>query len=92
MGLNPTGLQFNVSEHKTPAPSVHFRTQPWHMAYMAALFESDRGKIADRIREAEQLILKRERELFSGSAEPTEQRHLNNALHAMHALRACLDL
>ena len=93
MGLNPTGIQFNSGVEKSPVPSgVMFRSQPWHIAYMAALFESDRSKISDRIKEAEQLILKRVRELFTGSADPTEQRHLGRALHALHALRACLNL
>lgn len=93
MGLNPTGVQFSIGGQKSPTPpTAFFRSQPWHIAYMAALFEADRSRIGNRIKEAEQLILKRERELFSGSADSVEQRHLNSALHALHALRACLDL
>jgi hypothetical protein len=57
---------------------------------MAALFEADRGRMADRIRTAEQLILSRERELLAARAELPEQRVLNNALHALRALHACL--
>lgn len=57
---------------------------------MAALFEVDRGQIEERIRTAEQLILSRERELLAARAELPEQRALNNALHALRALRACL--
>jgi hypothetical protein len=41
---------------------------------MAALFEADRGRMADRIRTAEQLILSRERELLAARAELPEQR------------------
>jgi hypothetical protein len=59
---------------------------------MAALFEADRSRIGERIRNAEQLIVARERELFSKPVEFAELRALNNALHALHALRACLGL
>lgn len=57
---------------------------------MAALFEVDRGQIEERIRTAEQLILSRERELLAARPELPEQRVLNNALHALQALHACL--
>jgi hypothetical protein len=59
---------------------------------MAALFEADRSRIGERIRSAERLIVSRERELFSEPVDLAERRALNNALHALHALRACLGL
>jgi len=78
------------SQPKTESPGVLYRSQPWYEAYMAALFEADRGQMAERIRTAEQLILSRERELLAARAELPEQNALNNALHALRALQACL--
>jgi len=66
------------------------RAQPWYGAYMAALFESDRAQIEDRIRVAEQLIHRRESELFPSFNALGERRALNNALHALQALDGCL--
>jgi len=59
---------------------------------MAALFESNRKQIRERITYAEQLILVRERELLVQSNDLTEQRALNDALHALHALASCLSV
>ena len=78
------------SQPKTELPGALYRSQPWYEAYMAALFEADRGRMAERIRAAEQLILSRERELLAARAELPEQHVLNNALHALRALQACL--
>jgi len=78
------------SQRKTESPGVLYRLQPWYEAYMAALFEADRRQMAERIRTAEQLILSRERELLAARAELPEQNALNNALHALRALQACL--
>ena len=67
-----------------------YRSQPWYDAYMAALFESDRVQIEQKIRSAEQLILFRERELLGERDDLSEHRALNNALHALHALHMCM--
>lgn len=67
-----------------------YRTQPWYGAYMAALFEADRNKVEERIRQAEQLIVYRERDLFKALSNTDERRALNNALHALRALWGCL--
>ena len=91
MGLSGTKLQlspdFRASQLRLE-PS--YRSQPWYRAYMDALFEADRSKVRDRIRRAEQLMLRREQELFSRSPDIDEQRALNNALHALHAFSACM--
>ena len=71
-------------------PSLQYKSQPWYIAYMGALFESDHAEIGERIRYAEHLIVRRERELFNRLAEPAEQHALNNALHALRALSLCL--
>ena len=74
----------------TEGPQNMYRAQPWYGAYMAALFEADRSRIEERIRNAEQLIVHRERELFQAFSNPDERRALNNALHALEALWGCL--
>jgi hypothetical protein len=59
---------------------------------MAALFEADRSQMNVRVKEAERLILLRERELLADRCILAERSALNNALHALHALRSCLGL
>ncbi len=76
----------------SPSPAVSYRLQPWYVAYMDALFETDRTRIGERIKRAERLIVFRERELFSSRAGLPEQRALANALHALRALRNCFGI
>lgn len=90
MGLNVMGVQSDVRPEHTCASGPLHRLQPWYEAYMAALFESDRTRIADRIRQAESLILSRARELRNGQPDIAEQRALDNALHALRALTICM--
>jgi hypothetical protein len=78
--------------HNGGAATGSHQSQPWHTEYLAALFETNRSLIATRIQKAEHLIITRERELYSLQGDLAEQRALNNALHALHALRACLGL
>lgn len=78
-----------VALKRETAQNPH-HTQPWYDAYMAALFESDREQIGERIKVAEQMIHRREREIFPSFNAGGEQRALNNALHALQALDGCL--
>jgi hypothetical protein len=80
------------SHHHEVLPGPAHRSQSWYNAYMAALFESDRTGMAERIRSAEQLIVNRERELFTGSGNRAERDALAHALQALQALRSCLRL
>ena len=64
----------------------------WREKYLEAIWETDRLRLALRIRVAEQFILSRERELFADSRSSSEKSALNNALHALHALRSCFGL
>lgn len=73
-------------------PEFLHRAQRWYRAYMAALFEPDRAHVAERIRLAEQLIVSRERELFTSVCNKEERRALNNAMHALRALGGCLKV
>jgi hypothetical protein len=63
---------------------------PWHVLYHAALFETDRSKLPQRIAEAERAILARIKELFFVSYDHIEEdQTLDDALYALRALRNC---
>lgn len=67
-----------------PAPA-------WHALYQAALFETDRNKISERIDLAEKAILERVHELFVTNRDHIdEDLVLDDALYALHALRNCV--
>jgi hypothetical protein len=64
----------------------------WHVLYHAALFESDRSKVPQRIDEAERAILSRMRELFVCTSDHIEEDVvLDDALYALRALRSCVQ-
>ena len=58
----------------------------WKALYRAAICESDKSAFR-RIVEAEKAILARERELFYSGGTLQEKEALEDALHALHALR-----
>jgi DNA-binding PadR family transcriptional regulator len=68
------------------------RTQPhWHVLYQAALFETEREKVPQRITEAERAILNRVKELFVVTDDHIEEDLvLEDALYGLRALRSCL--
>jgi len=73
------------SSHQALLPS-HLA---WHSLYQAALFETDRTKIPDRIAEAEKAILERVKELFVVKTDHIEEDQvLDDALYALRALRS----
>ncbi len=92
MSLNHAGAHVTTLQRKPETNEIPHRRQPWYAAYMAALFESERMQLRERIRCAEQLMLARERELSSQSSDSTEQRALENGLHALRTLWSCLNL
>lgn len=64
---------------------------PWQVLYQAALFETNRQKIAERIAEAENAILERVQQLFQVEADHIEEDIvLDDALYALRALRNCV--
>lgn len=70
-----------------PTPAVH---PSWHTLYQAALFETDRGIIFQRIDAAEKAILARVKELFAADNDHIEEDVLlDDALYALRALRNC---
>jgi hypothetical protein len=63
----------------------------WHELYQAALFETDRDKIPQKIDVAESAILSRMKELFAVSTDHIEEDVvLDDALYAIRALRNCV--
>jgi hypothetical protein len=63
----------------------------WRELYCAALFETDKSRIPNRIVDAEKAIVARARELFSAGADTIEEdQALDDALYALRALQNCL--
>ena len=78
----------SIATSLTP-PSAPSRS--WHVLYHAALFESDRNRVPQRIAEAEKAILSRMRELFAAESDHIEEDVvLDDALYALRALRNCV--
>jgi hypothetical protein len=77
-----------MKEHSAHSPSPALA---WHVLYHAALFETDRSKLPQRIAEAEKAILARVKELFIVNSDHIEEDQiLDDALYALHALRNCV--
>lgn len=73
---------------QTPQMLLH----GWRELYSAALFETDKNRIPNRIAEAEKAIVARARELFSAGADTIEEdQALDDALYALRALQNCLQ-
>ena len=73
-----------------PSPSKSENTN-WRDLYRAALLELDPTKLAQRVAEAEGVIIPRARELFlEGDSNCGESEELNDALHALRALGSTL--
>jgi class 3 adenylate cyclase len=64
----------------------------WKALYVAALFENDKPRVAQRIAEAQAAILSRRRELTISAADVRERHALDNALFSLAALRTCLSI
>lgn len=77
------------SAHSSPGSSSSALS--WHALYQAALFETDREMIPQRIAQAEQAILDRVKELFVVNTDHIEEDQvLEDALYALRALRNCV--
>jgi hypothetical protein len=70
---------------------AQFPSSTWRELYKAALFETDRNQIPNRIDEAERAIISRARELFGSTTDTIEEdQALDDALYALRALQHCL--
>jgi hypothetical protein len=59
----------------------------WRELYLAALFEADRDKLAERIAEAKNALVVRARELFQRAEDHIEEEQaMDDAMYALHAL------
>jgi hypothetical protein len=70
------------------------RTIPkkWRELYTAALFETEKERIPERIADAEKAIMIRARELFAAGTDTIEEdQALDDALYALRALQSCLN-
>jgi hypothetical protein len=76
--------------NRAPSPDQLYTS--WKDLYVAALFESDKPKIAERIAEAQGAILARKRNLTISVADVRERHALDNALFSLEALRTCLSI
>jgi hypothetical protein len=71
--------------------SISSHRLAWHDLYHAALFETDRDKVPQRIAEAEKAVLSRMKELFAATNDHIEEDLiLDDALYALRALRSCV--
>ncbi len=93
MGLNSVTprCDSDLKGHQSTRETA-YRTQPWYEAYMAALFESNRMEIVERIKRAELLMVHRERVLLDHREEVAERSALNMAFDALRALEYCLKM
>ena len=62
----------------------------WRELYLRAIFEDDRSRLPSRIREAEEALNLRRRQLFTMSGSKAEEREaIDHALHQLRALSYC---
>jgi hypothetical protein len=68
------------------------KSKGWRGLYTAALFETNRSMIPDRIAEAQDAIVTRARELFSECNDTIEEEQaLDDAMYALRALQSGID-
>ena len=63
----------------------------WKALYRAAILETDRNVIQEKLSEAESAVLARGRELFYGNGTCEEKDELQDALYALRAFRNSLE-
>jgi hypothetical protein len=59
----------------------------WKILYRAAILESDRRVLLQRVSEAEEAVRARGREIFYSDGTADEEEALEDALYALHAFR-----
>lgn len=59
----------------------------WKTLYRAAILETDKSVIPQRVLQAEEAVLARAREIFYGQGTPEEKEALEEALCALRAFR-----
>ena len=75
-------------DHTDHARSARYVKQDWEKLYRAAILESDRSKLLQRIKDAEAAILERSRSLSKRPRNKgKEQNAITRALHILSLLR-----
>ena len=59
----------------------------WRVLYKAAILETNKRVLSQRVSEAEAAAIARRREIFYADGTPEEKEALEDALYALHALR-----
>ena len=59
----------------------------WKSLYRAAILETNKRLLPQRVSEAEEAVRVREREIFYGNGTPEEKEALEDALYALRAFR-----
>lgn len=60
----------------------------WRPLYRAAILESDKRILPQRVSEAEEAVIARGREIFYGEGTPEEKEALEDALYALRAFKS----
>jgi hypothetical protein len=80
-------------DNAATSPTETMRGDSWRELYTAAIFETDKNRIPERIAIAERAIVARARELFSAGSDTIEEdQALDDALYALRALNSCLQV
>ncbi len=70
-----------------PALSLQPKHRHWKTLYRAAILETNKSVVPQRVSEAEEAVLARGREIFYGSSELEEEEALEDALYALRAFK-----
>jgi len=73
-----------------PVVSPYLNRTDWRTLYLAAILETDKSVLPQRVSEAEQAVVTRGREIFHESATLEEKEALEDALYALRAFRTSL--
>ena len=74
-----------------PASPLHPQHTDWKALYRAAISETNKSVIPQRIAEAEKAVLARRREIFYGDGTVEDGEALEDALYALKAFRNALQ-
>lgn len=87
-GVNYAAKQLEQVVFPNAQPS---HQHPWRDLYLAALFESDKTHIPQRIAEAQRVIaMRRSQRLNLPGGDVEERQALDKALFSLHALKTCV--
>jgi hypothetical protein len=64
------------------------RHSDWRVLYRAAILETNKVVLQERVSQAEAAVIARRREIFYADGTPEEKEALEDALYALHAFRS----